>query len=220
MQSDTTDPADLLATLAEADIVDSDDDSVRLTESFRERRRGVRTGLAEGDEEFVDDDLTAACEAVATESDEELLATAAAVRETADLDPETAAASALALGRIDGPLDDSGAPEGFTPIRGEEIEAFLSRNPTAVLYFWGRDCEPCEVLEEDFETLREQGKIPEDVELAAICGENCYQLVRERYEVGVAPTTIFCANGRPDSRLVGAHQPQTMISEMEIISDS
>lgn len=219
MQQDgSADPEALLAALADANVVDDDGESVRLTDDFRERRRRVRAELVEEDESPVPSAVEAACEAVATEVDDDLLASAVAVDEATDLDPEGVAAAALALGRIESPPDDAGAPEDFTPIRGEEIEAFLARHPTAVIYFWGYDCEPCDTLKDDLETLREEGRIPDEVELAAVCGDDCYELIRERYDVGVAPTTLFCTDGRVDSRLIGPHNPETYVSEIEIIA--
>lgn len=217
MQADPTDPEALLSALADSGVVEADDDMVQLTDSFRERRRRFRIALAEG-EDPIGDDLAAACDAVATETDEELVGTAAAVADATDFDAEAAAASALALGRIEQPPADSGAPDGFTAIRGEEIEAFLARNPASVLYFWGRDCDSCEVVRSDLESLREAGRIPDHVGLAAVCGDDCYGLIRERYDVAVAPTTVFCADGQPDSRLIGAHNKETVASEIEIIA--
>jgi len=217
VQADPTDPEALLATLADAGVVDDGGDAVSLTAAFRERRREHLTAQAEADGPPIGDGLRAACDAVATDPDEELYATAAAVAATTDLDPEGVAASALALGRLIEPPAEAGVPDGFTPIRGEEIEAFLEHNPTSVLYFWGHDCDPCELVKEDLEALQEDGTITDDVGLAAVCGADSYDLVRERYDVAVAPTTVFCANGRPDSRLVGAHHRPTMATEIETI---
>lgn len=219
VQADPTDPEALLATLAEAGVVDDDGETVSLTPEFRERRRERLTAQAEADGPAIDDELRAACDAVATDPDDELYATAAAVAASTDLDAEGVAASALALGRLIEPPAEEGVPDGFTPIRGEEIEAFLERNPTSVLYFWGYDCDPCDVVKEDLEALQEDGTITDDVGLAAVCGADSYELVRERYEVAVAPTTIFCANGRPDSRLIGAHHRSTMASEIETVRE-
>ncbi len=217
MDTDTADPEELLARLEGAGIVASDGDSVWLTEAFRQERSSARANIADNDGPS-NTDLAAACERVVTDSGDELLPTAMAIEWMTDFDAATAAASALALARIEEPPDEAGVPEGFTPIRGEEIEAFLTRNPTAVLYFWGYDCDPCDALKQDFEELQKDGEVPDHVALAAICGEECYDLIRERYQVAVAPTTIFCVDGEPDSRLVGAHHRSTLRNEIEIIA--
>lgn len=217
MQADTRDPEALLSALADDEVVETVDDEVRLTDSFRKRRERLRTALADG-EATIDDELRTACETVATEVDDELVSTAAAVADATSFDAEPAAASALALGRIERPPRDDRAPDGFTAIRGEEIEAFLARNPTSVLYFWGEDCDSCSVVKSDLEELQEAGRIPDHVGLAAVCGDDCYQLIRDRYDVAVAPTTVFCADGRPDSRLIGAHNKETVASEIDVIA--
>lgn len=219
MQADTMEPEALLSALADAEVVETGADEVRLTDSFREQRERLRTAIAD-DEATIDDELEAACDAVATDVDDDLVSTAAAVDDATEFDAEMAAASALALSRIERPPKDERAPNGFTAIRGEEIEAFLARNPTSVLYFWGEDCDSCSVVKSDLEELQEAGRIPDHVGLAAICGDDCYQLIRDRYDVAVAPTTVFCADGRPDSRLIGAHNKETVASEIDIIADA
>lgn len=219
MQTDTMDPEALLGALADDGVIESADDEVRLTDTFRKQRERLRTDLA-NDEVTLDDDLGAACETVATEVDDELVSTAAAVAKATGFDPETAAASALALGRIEEPPRDDRAPDGFTAIRGEEIDAYLARNPNSVLYFWGADCDSCSVVRSDFEELQAEGRIADHVGLAAICGDDCYQLIRDRYDVAVAPTTVFCADGQPDARLIGAHNKETLASEIEIIAEN
>lgn len=218
MQADTTDPEALLSALADDEVVETVGDEVRLTDTFRKQREHLRTALAD-DEATIDDELRTACETVATEVDDELVSTAAAVADATAFDAETTAASALALGRIEQPPKDDRAPDGFTAIRGEEIEAFLARNPTSVLYFWGENCDSCSVVKSDLEELQEEGRIADHVGLAAVCGDDCYQLIRDRYDVAVAPTTVFCAGGQPDARLVGAHNKETLASEIEIIAE-
>lgn len=219
MQADTTDPEALLSALADDEVVETVGDEVRLTDSFRTQREQLRTALA-NDEATIDDELRTACGTVATAVDDELVSTAAAVADATSFDAETAAASALALGRIEQPPKDDRAPDGFTAIRGEEIEAFLARNPNSVLYFWAEDCDSCSVVKSDLEELQEAGRIAAHVGLAAVCGDDCYQLIRDRYDVAVAPTTVFCADGEPDARLVGAHNKETLASEIEIIAEN
>lgn len=219
MQADTTDPEALLSALADDEVVETVEDEVRLTDAFRNQREQLRTALADN-EATIDDELRTACETVATEVDDELVSTAAAVADATAFDAETAAASALALGRIEQPPKDDRAPAGFTAIRGEEIEAFLARNPNSVLYFWGENCDSCSVVKSDLEELQEEGRIGDNVGLAAVCGDDCYQLIRDRYDVAAAPTTVFCADGQPDARLVGAHNKETLASEIEIITEN
>lgn len=216
MQTNSMDPEALLSTLTDEKVVETVGDEVRLTDAFRKRRGQLQSAVADGEQSF--DDVEAACEMVATEVDDHLVSTAAAVADSADFDPTSAAASALALARIENPPRDGGTPEGFTAIRGEEVEAFLARNPKSILYFWGQDCDPCAVVKADLEELQAENRIPSDLGLAAVCGDDCYGLIREKYDVAAAPTTVFCTNGGPDARLIGAHQKATVASEIEIIT--
>lgn len=208
----------MLSSLAAAGVVHDDGEAVTLTDSFRERRGEVREAIAGGDDSPVSAAVDAALEAAATAVDTDLRATAGAVAATTDLDPEAVAAAALALGRVEEPPAAYGAPDGFTPIRGEEIAAFLERHPTAIIYVWGDDCEPCETVRSDLEAMQADGEIPDSMGLAAVYGDQCQQLLRDRFDVAVAPTTLFCTGGRVDSRLIGAHHTQTLASEIEIIA--
>jgi thiol-disulfide isomerase/thioredoxin len=216
-------PERLLGTLRRSGIVEDDGDSIELTEPFHERRSAVRTELAAGNGP-IDERLVAACAGVESDTDAEtaerhLLATASAIGRMTDLSTDATAAAAIAVRRVERPPATDGAPEGFTALRGEEVGAFLASNPTAVLYFWGYDCDPCDSVRTTFETLRANGAIPDDVALAAVCSEDCHAAVGDRYQVAVVPTVIFCADGRPDSRIVGIDNRAAFRSELEIIAD-
>lgn len=214
-------PEEMLDVLQESDVVESDGESVGPTEAFRERRNAIRARLAEG-QTPVDEQLVAACGGVTSEgnTEERLLANAQTISESSELDAEAATAAALAVDRIERPPATEGVPEGFVPLRGEEIEGFLARNPTAVLYFWGHDCDPCDSVRETFDEFRENDEIPEDVALAAICSEDCDASVGERYQIAAVPTVLFCANGHPDSRLVGVSHGDAFRSELAIIAEA
>lgn len=220
MPSDATvEPESILSSLAAAGVVYDDGEEVTLTESFRSQRAKIREAIAGGADAPVSSAVESALQAAATEVDTELRATAGAVGAATDLEPEAVAGAALALGRVEESPPTYGAPDGFTPIRGEEIAAFLERHPTAIIYAWGDDCEPCEAVQSDLETMQERGKIPDSMGLAAVYGDQCQRLLRDRFDVAVAPTTLFCAGGRVDSRLIGAHHQDTLASEIEIIAN-
>lgn len=210
------DPEALLSALTNENVAETVGDEVRLTNAFRERRGQIQSAFSAGERNL--DEIESACKMVATEVGDHLVLTAAAIADIAGFDPTPAAASALALTRIEEPLRDEGTPEGFTAIRGEEIKAFLARNPESILYFWGRDCGPCSVVKTDLEELQAEAQIPENLGLAAVCGDDCYELINEEYDVVAAPTTVFCASGEPDARLTGAHQKATVASEIDMIT--
>jgi len=215
----TVEPESILSSLAAAGVVHDDGEEVTLTESFRGQRAEIRETIAGEDDSPVSSSVETALQAAATEVDRELRATAGAVAAATGLEPEAVAGAALALGRIEEPAPTHGVPDGFTPIRGEEIAAFLERHPTAIVYVWGDDCEPCEAVRSDLEEMQERGTIPDSMGLAAVYGDQCQQLLGDRFDVTVAPTTLFCAGGRVDSRLIGAHHQETLASEIEIIAN-
>jgi hypothetical protein len=126
---------------------------------------------------------------------------------------------AFTLGAVDGDHPTGGVPEGFIPIRGDEIAPFLALNPAAVVYCWRENCTPCDTVVDDFEMLLREDAIPSEVALAAVYGPGFSEILSTEYSVTVAPTTLFCANGSVDSRIVSARTPEAFKSEIDTILD-
>jgi hypothetical protein len=206
--------------LAEGVLVETEA-GLQPAAAFSRRRDEQRTALADPDAlesarqeyaEFVAED---------TELGPAVLADARAVTETTpDIDDEVGLQFALLLDRLDGDDPVSGVPEGFLPITGDEIDRYLAEFPESVLYFWREDCAPCEDVRADLEGLLEAGDIPDHVGRAAVYGPGSAQLIHERYDVAVAPTILFAANGTIDSRYVGPKTREAYRAEIEIISES
>jgi hypothetical protein len=215
-------PEELLERLLERDVLAESGDELELTGTFQSARADRKAALDDADE-----DERAAARATVAEAlgldpemvDLRLVATARALEETAGFDEPTAARVALSLKRFDAPSPEHGSPEGFTPITGEEIPAFLDENPAALIYFWKEGSDACQSLRSDLEDLREAGHVPDGVALVSVYGPGSPRYLREEYDVAVAPTVLFCANGRVDARLVGVHQPSSYRREMEIIAE-
>lgn len=152
------------------------------------------------------------------EVEEPVLVDALAIdRCDAGVDGEEALRLAYALNRrLHGDVE-SGRPRGFTPIAGEEIEAFIADHPAAVIYFWRPDCEPCDTVRADLEALDEREFFPPEMGRGAVNGQSCAELIADEYDVGVAPTTLFCRDGRVDARLVGAPLPEVLEGEIDEI---
>lgn len=215
------DPEELLAELLSAGVLVESGDELDLTDAFRSERTDQKTALNDVDEperdaarERVADPLGLDVEMV----DTDLTAATRALSELAGFDEATAARVAVSLKRFEGPPPEHGAPEGFTPITGEEIPPFLDEHPAAVVYFWREDSPACDGLRADLEELRENGDVPDGVALASVYGPASPQFLRAEYDVAVAPTVLFCANGRIDSRLVGFHQQSSYADEIRIIA--
>jgi hypothetical protein len=216
------DPEELLDRLLDAGVLAESDDELELTDSFQSARADRKADLDDADEDDRDaarEDVAGALALDPEMLDFNLVAAARALEDVADFDAPTAARVALSLKRFEGPPPEHGSPEGFTPITGEEIPAFLDENPAALIYFWREDCPSCDNLRGDLEDLREAGDVPEEVALASVYGPGSPRYLGAEYDVTVAPTVLFCANGRVDARLVGVHQPSSYAREMEIIAE-
>jgi thiol-disulfide isomerase/thioredoxin len=215
-------PEELLERLLDAGVLAESGDDLELTDSFQSARADRKAALNEADEAEQDAARETVADVLALDPemvDFHLAAAAQALEVEVGFDVETAARVALSLKRFEGPPPEHGSPEGFTPITGEEIPAFLEENPAAVIYFWRENCPSCDDLRADLEELREAGEIPDDVALASVYGPGSPRFLGAEYDVVVAPTVLFCANSRVDARLLGVHQPSSYRREMEIVAD-
>jgi hypothetical protein len=111
-----------------------------------------------------------------------------------------------------------GAPDGFLPVRGDQLPLVLTLTPRAVIYVWRDDCDPCDTMRDEFEAIF--GRSGDDeLGLYAVEGPEAPELLYERYEVVGAPTTLFVVDGEVDCRLTGAHYRSVIDSEIETLRD-
>ncbi len=214
----------LLDDLLDAGVFElSEGGELRPTEPFRRSRVEHRAEVDRIDDVFestlsayvTGDDVDPSCVGKDTLGD------AMAIYHAAEsVDRERSLLAAQALERIEATESASGVPGGFVSIDGEDVDAFMRNNPAAIVYFWREDCEPCAGTYDHFETLLAEGKIPDRVGLAAVYGPDWADLLDERYQVSVAPTTVFCVDGRIDSRLVGNPGYEAFRIETEMIVDA
>lgn len=214
----------LLGDLIESGVFEeSPDGSLQPAESFQSRRQEHRTEVAELDGPELDEArsaYTASADPDPSVVGVETLGDARAIYNTAaSLGRERALLAALALERMEKSESLGGVPEGFVPLEGAEVDGFMESHPVAILYFWREECEPCDAVRESLEALVANGEIPEAVGLGAVYGPDAAELVRDRYQVAVAPTTLFCVDGRIDSRILGAHAYEAIRTEIRTITD-
>lgn len=116
---------------------------------------------------------------------------------------------------IDPKLKFDGVPDSFLPVRGKHLQTAIKLHPQAVVYAWRHNCDSCDTMKE---TLNEVFDSPSsDTGLFAVYGTSCAALLQEKFDIQGAPTTLFCANGDIDSRLMGAQYAQSIESEVEMI---
>lgn len=200
-----------------------DEDTVWIDEAFTEAVEENRERLQSTDDretwirDRVGESSTTDALLRVAEDAPELVASYLALRSRlADIPSEEMVRLALVLSQLrsdDAPT--GGVPEPFLPVRGDQLPLLLDLQPLAVIYCWREDCDPCDGMKEALESAFAEP--PEDVSLLSVYGPDCARRLQEEYDVMGAPTTLFVVNGRVDSRLHGAHYPETIEREVEKI---
>lgn len=216
----------VLDELVAADVLvehDQDEDFELGPRFVRERER-QRAELDEAGDAF--ERYASTLDVDRKELDGATVAGALAIQELAtDIDDRTAIIAADAIGRLTDDVPLEGAPDGFAPIRPDEVAAFVDQYDGAVVFFWGDDCEPCDRMREEFEGLVERGMIPDELGLAAVylgreadIDSETIDLIAEEWMVTVVPTTLFFLHGRIDSRYYGWKPKDALDHEIEILT--
>lgn len=223
--ADQMDPDDLYDVLREEGVMEiSEGDRLVFSEEFtriRDRFRDEVIGFnrdtfVSSVSPFIDEqhDLSVA------DFDESLLADSLAVQEACStLEPIACTHVALAIERIETARKEP-VPEGFLSLSASEIDSFISQHPASVLYFWRNDCEPCDAVREDFESVLQDHEIPPQVGFGAVYGPDHVQTIREEYDVGGAPTILFCSYGAVESRFVGNPGVKALENEMLLLFEN
>lgn len=216
---------ELLDALLEAGVFEpSEDGELRPTQAFHREREERRAEIAAMDDEAFDDAVDRFAtddDVAASDVDADTLGAAMAIHDSSEaLDRERSLLAALALGRLEETEREPGVPRGFVRIESGDVDGFVGNHPAAVIYVWREDCDPCDGARENFESLLADGEIPEWVGLGAVYGPDAADLIREEYQVGVAPTTLFCVDGAIDSRIVGNPGYEAFRSEIRTITEA
>jgi len=215
------DPEALYDRLIEEGLFEESSGELGLTDEFRRRREESATTLAALDEAALEERVTAYVAETDVEADDvsaDLLADAIAVSETCEsLDRETSLYVASSLERSESDERDPHLPAGFLSLSADEIDPFVANHPTSIVYFWREDCPPCRAVKADLERLRRDGVIPSSMGLGAVFGPDYARTLRERYEVGAAPTILFCSADGIEARIVGNPGVESLQTEIEIL---
>jgi hypothetical protein len=110
------------------------------------------------------------------------------------------------------PTETGGTPDGFLAVRGDRLPALVEFVRHGVVYVWREDCDPCDVMVEQFAEL-DNGV--GDAVFLSVYGPPWAAELHDSFEVAGAPTTLFLANGRVDSRLMGAYEADVIETELE-----
>lgn len=113
---------------------------------------------------------------------------------------------------------DAGVPNSFLSIHGDQLPLVLSLTPKAIVYVWQSNCDPCDTMREEFESIFSSVENNE-LGLYAVYGPDAAEWLYERYSVVGAPTTLFFVNGEIDARLQGAQYRSVIVSEIETLQE-
>lgn len=212
----------LLTRLVENDVVDDTGDVPVLSESFRDRVDTYEADLALQEEgaalgEYVRgelSDIQVPNRGSTFDSDDvpylaELLAL---TDRLADAETALSVLPTLDLFGEDPPPVD-GTPEFFVQVTGARLRTLVKVYERTIVYAWGHDCPPCDVVREDLEEFLDEPM--EGIPLLAVCGEGCAELLYETFELRGAPTLLFTIDGRVDLRLEGAQHKEVLESELD-----
>lgn len=206
--------ADQLETLVSAGVLSTTStDTYTLSTQFVDARGRTQSPLeADGDE--------ALSEAVARlDLPTRLLVDVAVLHgfdPTVELD--TAVSIAWTLSLFDESIPTAGVPDGFVPVMPDEIETFVSSFRASVLYCWREECDPCEVVRADLESLVDEGAFPAWVGRGAVYGPDGAAELSKAYDIGGAPTLLFFIGDRIDCRYVGAKDRETVARELQTVA--
>jgi len=117
----------------------------------------------------------------------------------------------------DNAVPTEGTPEAFLPVSGEKLQSCLKLFSPAIVYVWREDCDPCDLVRDDFDRLLSESL--SDIALFSVYGPDNAVLLSELYDVEGGPTVLFVRNGEVDVRLVGAHSTATLENEIDVLRE-
>ncbi|MHB9287652.1 thioredoxin family protein [Halobacteriales archaeon Cl-PHB] len=98
----------------------------------------------------------------------------------------------------------SPVPASVQEVDEDDLEAFLSANPDAVVTVWKRFCDPCDEMKAEFDAILD--RLPADVAVAGLEGEDCPEFVNE-YDVSAAPALVVFRDGEHVRTETGRQTP-------------
>lgn len=108
-----------------------------------------------------------------------------------------------------------GSPSQFVPVEVAQLDLILRLFPRCILYVWRDDCEPCEIMREEFDEIFTTQ--PEDLGLFSVYGPDGRDQLEKRFNVVGGPTTLFMYQGRVFSRFYGAQYQDRILTEIEAL---
>lgn len=150
--------------------------------------------------------------------DDGFVATVRTVAEFTDgmADHEVVAA-ARALDRLAEPPRTTGVPESFVPLHQEDLRGFLSEHRASVIFVWTPGSSSCERMADTLSRLHTLPPVDETIGLGSICVEDGAELLGEKYDVAILPTTLYFVGQAVDARTIGPRDLDHVKREIEIL---
>lgn len=231
--------SEIVDRLCETGVFTVDDsNSLQLTESFRRTRTREHTSVSALSEKEITAEIEEFTESTAIDPGEinrQIIADTKAIEQYCVFDrPEDHVVAAYALYRLAPTRDESlpnlvnagsktdnaGVPDGYIPLVRDEITPMIEGDSISIVYCWREDCPPCDIVKEQFEALLADDAIHEEILLGAVHGRDAADFLSDRYDVTVAPTTLFCSADGIEARIVGSMARDTLASEIAILEEN
>ena len=220
METDTT-----IRKLVATDILKETSDGFVLDSSFRERVRNLKANIQSdgfNPTESSIPDLETNCTAElerALRNDPELLARLEILaKNLSELRFRDLLGILLVLDTLTyPPTKTDGAPKSFVSLPGDRLDKFLPFVSYGVVYVWQDDCDPCDVMVDEFGNLSAEER--KDALFLAVYGPEWAEHLANKYDVAGAPTTLFIVDGNVDARLTGAHPAELLATELETVQE-
>jgi hypothetical protein len=216
-----TDEHRLYTKLMDSGVISEDSNSkkVSIDEEFDNQRDKITSGvLPDGRVATLVEKLESQLNLSVANLESGVQAVIAALRATApSLTADELLTSMLVIQQIeyDDPTIDW-VPKSL-PLQFDYLPIFQEVYPANVLYCWREDCEPCDEVKADIESLDTDGLIPEEIGFASVYGPSCSQELNQQFNVTAAPSTLFCIGNRVDSRIVGSFGQKAIEAELNTI---
>lgn len=208
--------------LVDRDVLHEDADEFSLGEGFLARLGRIRDEVADAGSAAAVDRLVDEYEAtldgplldVLADDRDLLVAALGVIERLPDLAVDELVQAVQYVDLLQRPLPPiDGVPEPFLPVPGDRLTPYLGLNRVAVVYVWRHDCDPCDVMREEFESMADE--LSPEMALFAVYGPDSVEHLQDRYGVQGGPTTLFVVDGEVDARLQGAHYPEAIEHEFE-----
>jgi hypothetical protein len=111
----------------------------------------------------------------------------------------------------------TGIPNSFAPIPVEKMTSISRLFSPMVVYIWRENCDPCDQMRDTFNRIFPEP--PADMAVFSVYGPENPTLLREEFDVGGAPTTLFVRETGVDARLTGAHYRRTIEKELSLLRE-